>query len=334
AERVDAFSGRTGRKFYLIAESDLNDARLIRPREQGGCGLHGQWSDDFHHCVHTLLTGETDGYYVDFGKTEQLAKALREGFVYSGQYSEYRKRNHGNSSADRPARQFVVFSQNHDQTGNRMLGERLSVLLPYESLKLAAGIVLLSPFIPLLFMGEEYAEEAPFLYFISHNDPALVEAVRSGRKEEFSRFIWNAAPPDPQSAGTFMRSKITWEKRNSGKNRTILNLYRQLIALRKGIPCLSNLSSRDLDVSFSEEDRTLIMRRWRGDDHALLIFNFGKEDVVMKPDLQEGEWKKTIDSSDTAWAGPGSALPDRTRQGDYLTVRSRSFVMYQMEGAK
>lgn len=141
----------------------MNDVRVIRPREWGGYGIDAQWCDDFHHSLHTLITGEKKGYYVDFGRTEHLVKALREGFVYSWQYSTYRKRRHGSSSKEMPAHQFVVFSQNHDQVGNRMLGERLSTYVSFEALKLAAGVVLLSPYIPLLFMGEEYGEESPFL---------------------------------------------------------------------------------------------------------------------------------------------------------------------------
>jgi maltooligosyltrehalose trehalohydrolase len=139
AESVEELSSKEGRRFYLIAESDLNDSRVIRPRESGGFGLDAQWCDDYHHCIHTLLTGEKDGYYIDFGTIDHLMKSAQEGYVYSGDYSEYRKRNHGNSSQDRPADQFIVFSQNHDQTGNRILGERLTHLVSFESLKLAAG---------------------------------------------------------------------------------------------------------------------------------------------------------------------------------------------------
>jgi len=332
AERVDEFSVRSGRTFSLIAESDLNDARVIRPREQGGYGLHGQWCDDFHHCIHTLLTGEQDGYYIDFGKMEQLAMSLREGFTYSGQYSQYRKRNQGNSSSDRPAGQFAVFSQNHDQVGNRMLGERLSGMLPFESLKLAAGIVLLSPFIPLLFMGEEYGEDTPFYYFISHADQGLIDAVRNGRREEFSRFVWKGEPPDPQSADTFMMSKIRWDKRESGKNRTMLELYRQLIRLRKDTPCLSRLSKKDLDVHYSEEDRTLVLNRWNGESRAFIIFNFNSADIRINAGLPAGEWKKVIDSSDAAWAGPGSTLPDSMNNENNITVRAHSFALFLKEG--
>ncbi|HBH61993.1 MAG TPA: malto-oligosyltrehalose trehalohydrolase [Nitrospiraceae bacterium] len=332
SERVDAFSANRGRTFYLIAESDLNDARAIRPREHGGYGLHGQWSDDFHHCIHTLLTGETDGYYIDFGEMEHLARALREGFTYSGQYSAYRKRNQGNSSLDRPAGQFAVFSQNHDQVGNRMRGERLSVILSFESLKLAAGIVLFSPFIPLLFMGEEYGEDSPFCYFISHTDPALVEAVRKGRRDEFNLFAWQGEPPDPQSADTFMMSRIHWDKRGQGKYRTMRELYRYLIRLRRETPCLSHLSKEDLHVHCSEGDRTLTMERGNGESQAFIIFNFNSADVLHNAGLPPGAWKRIIDSSDASWEGPGSTLPDRTKNGHAITVRAQSFALFLKEG--
>ncbi|MEJ2051114.1 MAG: malto-oligosyltrehalose trehalohydrolase, partial [Calditrichota bacterium] len=181
-ESVEALSGELGRPLYLLPESDLNDTRLIRPRDEGGFQLHAQWSDDFHHAVHTLLTGENDGYYRDFGTMEDLVRALSDGFVYDWRYSKFRRRHHGSSSVDRPAYQFIVCTQNHDQVGNRMLGERLAELVSFESLKLSAGILLCSPCLPLLFMGQEYGEEAPFLYFVSHSDPDLIQAVREGRE--------------------------------------------------------------------------------------------------------------------------------------------------------
>ncbi|MBD3290350.1 malto-oligosyltrehalose trehalohydrolase, partial [candidate division KSB1 bacterium] len=190
AERVQQFSHDNLRKHYLIAESDLNNSTVISPREMGGYGLDAQWADDFHHSVHTLLTGEEAGYYQDFGETGHLIKALENAVVYTGQYSEYRKRSHGNSYRDQHASQFVVAIQNHDQVGNRMMGERLSHLISFEGLKLAAGVLLLSPYIPLIFMGEEYGESSPFLYFVSHGDPNLIKAVREGRKSEFKSFRW------------------------------------------------------------------------------------------------------------------------------------------------
>src|SRR5262249_26622113 len=163
------------RRVYLIAESALNDTRIIRSTELGGYGLDAQWNDDFHHALHTLLTKERYGYYVDFGDFQHMAQAFSEGFVYSGHYSVTRRRRHGNSSRGIPAAKFVVFAQNHDQIGNRMMGERLGQLASFEATKLAAAAVLLSPFLPLLFMGDEYSETAPFQYFVDHSDPALIE---------------------------------------------------------------------------------------------------------------------------------------------------------------
>ena len=205
---LQARAEHMNRRIYAIAESALNDTRIIRSRELGGYGLDAQWNDDFHHALRVLLTDDRGGYYQDFGELGHLAKAFREGFVYAGDYSAYRRRRHGHSSRHMPAQQFVVFAQNHDQVGNRMFGERLSQLVSLEALKLAASAVLLSPFIPLLFMGEEYGEVAPFQYFISHLDPQLVDAVRRGRREEFAAFAWQGEPPDPQDIATFQRAKL------------------------------------------------------------------------------------------------------------------------------
>ncbi|MGE5301362.1 MAG: malto-oligosyltrehalose trehalohydrolase [Acidobacteriota bacterium] len=334
AERAERFSASHGRKFYLIAESDLNDARVIRPRQAGGFGIDAQWNDDFHHCIHTLLTGEKDGYYGDFGTTGDLAKSLREGFVYSGQYSGYRKRNHGSPSKDRPADQFVVFSQNHDQVGNRMLGERLTAVVSFESLKLAAGAVLLSPYIPLLFMGEEYGEDAPFLYFVSHSDQALVEAVRKGRKEEFSTFEWKGEFPDPQGRETFLRSKIDWTKREKGGHAVLLRFYRELIQLRRESPALSHLDKESMEVYETGADNCLFMRRWKKEDQIFVLFHFGEGDAEVEIAPGGGRWRKTFDSADTVWGGPGSLLSE-SFDGETKTalhVRGRSFGLYRKGG--
>src|SRR5581483_1672738 len=249
SERVENLSKELGRNLYLIAESDADDVRTIRSKEQGGLGMNAQWCDDFHHCVHTLLTKETSGYYEDYGRFDQMVKALREGFVYSWEYSPHRKKRYGSSSVDEDGKKFVVFLQNHDQIGNRMLGERLSNLVSFEELKLAVGTMLLSPYIPLLFMGEEYGETAPFLYFVSHSDADLIRGVREGRKNEFKSFAWQGEPPDPQSEDTFNRSKLHWERRNDGNHRILLDLYRQLIALRKSVPALRSTNKKNSEVT-------------------------------------------------------------------------------------
>ncbi len=328
AERVEAFSRRIGRKFFLIAESDLNDPRAIRPRGLGGFGLDAQWCDDFHHSLHTLLTGEDQGYYADFGRIEHLVKSIREGFVYSGQYSKYRKRSHGSSSKDRPAEQFVVFCQNHDQVGNRMLGERLSSLVSFEALKLAAGVVILSPYITLIFMGEEYGEEAPFLYFVSHSDKSLIEAVRKGRREEFKAFSWKVEPPDPQSVDTFLRCKINWKKKQEGRHEILLNFYKSLIKLRKAVPALSNPDKDCLDVFGLEEEKVIFMRRWGADSHVFCLFNFSKADVKFKIPVVQGRYGRILDSSDKTWCGLGTLAPENVAPGEEITIRGHSFIVY------
>lgn len=331
AERVKDFSLKERKNFYLIAESDLNDSRIIRPQELGGYGIDAQWCDDFHHCLHTLLTGDREGYYIDFNKVEHIVKSIREGFVYSGEYSEYRKRNHGNSSKDRSASQFVVFSQNHDQIGNRALGERLANLVSFESLKLAAGTVLFSPYIPLLFMGEEYGEDTPFLYFVSHSDTNLIEAVRKGRKEEFRSFNWKGEPPDPQSEQTFLKSKIKWEKRETGHHKVLLDFYTYIIKMRKEIPALSNLKRDCLDVFGFENPKVFFLRRWEKDNHVLCIFNFNESDVNVTYPFPDGKWIKLLDSADVSWQGPGSLLPQYFDRKDDVLLRGRSFAVYIME---
>ncbi|TVM00074.1 MAG: malto-oligosyltrehalose trehalohydrolase [Candidatus Brocadia sp. WS118] len=328
SERVEAFSQKMGRKYDLIAESDLNDSRVVISRESGGYGIDGVWCDDFHHSLHTLLTGENRGYYLDFGKVSHMAKSTKEGFVYSGEYSEFRKKSHGNSSKDIPAKQMVVFSQNHDQIGNRMLGERLSALVSFEALKLAAGTVLLSPYIPLLFMGEEYGEDAPFLYFTNHSDPDLVEAVRQGRKREFAEFEWLGEPPDPQSTETFLKSKIHWKKRKQGHYKVLLDFYKHLMRLRKTIPALSNLDKRNLFVEAIEGQRMLFVIRWKDSSQIMIVINFNYTDVTCIPPLSGEVWNKAIDSSEQIWSGPGSVLASELVPGTEITMRGRSIALY------
>lgn len=328
SERVEEFSQKKGRKFYLIAESDLNDSRVVIPRQYGGHGIDGVWCDDFHHSLHTLLTGENRGYYLDFGRIAHMVKSLKEGFVYSGEYSQFREKYYGNSSKDIPAKQMIVFSQNHDQTGNRMLGERLSALVSFEAMKLAAGAVLLSPYIPLLFMGEEYGEDAPFLYFVSHCDPALIEAVRQGRKREFSEFKWQGEPPDPQNRETFLKSKIDWQKRNEGNHKILLTFYKHLITLRKITPALSTLDKESLHADSLEKEKAVLVRRWKASNHVFLIFNFNRADVKITPPISEERWRKELDSSEKTWNGPGSLLKYELTPGDETIMRGQSFVLY------
>jgi len=298
------------RRIYLIAESALNDTRIIRPRELGGFNLDAQWNDDFHHSLHTALTEERSGYYRDYNGLEDLAKALQKGYVYTGQYSAYRQRTHGNSSRNVPAGQLVVFAQNHDQVGNRIMGDRLTGMLSFEKQKLAAGLVLLSPFIPLIFMGEEYGETAPFLYFVSHTDQDLVEAVRKGRQREFAAFDWQADPPDPQDEQTFLRSKLNWSLRQEDRHRTLYDFHRELLGLRTRIPALANLSKKNMTVSCDPQQNLLLVRRRFDDQEVGLVFNFNDGTAQIRMHLPAGRWRKTIDSAESRWMGPGSGAPD------------------------
>ncbi|MEJ2007026.1 MAG: malto-oligosyltrehalose trehalohydrolase [Acidobacteriota bacterium] len=318
------------RKILVIAESDRNDSRIIRSREAGGYGLDGQWSDDFHHALHTLLTSERNGYYRDFGKVGHLAKAYREGFVYSGQYSAFRKRRHGNSSADLPPGRFVVFAQNHDQVGNRMLGERLSQLVSFEALKLAAGVVLLSPFVPLIFMGEEYGESAAFKYFVSHSDPELIHAVREGRQEEFAAFDWEGQIPDPQDARTFESCKLDHDLRGDGDHLALYNFVRELIRLRKELPALARNHKEEMEAIAFDRERLLWVRRWRGDHQAVIIFNFGGEAASALLPFPKARFRKVLESADQRWHGGGSESPELLEAdgNDPLLIAPSSLVLF------
>jgi maltooligosyltrehalose trehalohydrolase len=329
AEQTAEFSARQGRKFLLIAESDCNDPRVVTPKKMGGFGLDAQWLDDFHHSLLTLLTEERNGYYSDYGQVAHYVKALREGFVYSGEFSKHRGRRHGESSADRPGGQFVIFSRNHDQIGNRMLGERLSKLVSFDALKLAAGATLLSPFIPLLFMGEEYAEEAPFLYFVSHGDSDLVRAVREGRKAEFKAFQWAGEPPDPQAAETFLQSKLNWERRNHGCGRVMRDFHRELLRLRREIPALAALDKNNLEVNGWEKPRLVHLRRWIAGNQVFCVMNFDRQDAAFIAAPPPGVWKKLLDSANEEWDGPGALLPEFIERDASLTINGLSFALYE-----
>jgi len=309
------------RRIYLIAESGLNDSRIIRSIELGGMGLDAQWNDDFHHALRTLLTGDRKGYYEDFGRFSQLTKAYQEGYVYSGQYSNYRRRRFGNSARTQPRHQFVVFAQNHDQVGNRMRGERLGEHVTFEALKLAAAAVLLSPFVPLLFMGEEYGETAPFQYFVSHTDPDLIEAVRQGRKREFRSFAWEGEQPDPQAEGTFQRCKLNADLQAAGKHRALLEFYKELIRLRKTHAALALLSHDTLEVCAGSQPSVLLIRRRFEDDRVCLVLHLNESAVNAKLEILEGTWAKILDSSDTRWNGPGTLIPAQIESSGEISLR-------------
>ena len=260
-----------GRKIYAIAESDLNDPRVITPKSELGLGFDSQWADDFHHSLHTLLTGEQDGYYEGFPpKTSNLARVLTTGFLYTGQHSTYRGRKYGREPKTKDGTQFVISMQNHDQIGNRAMGERLAALVSPEKVRLAAAATILAPFVPMLFMGEEYGETAPFQYFTSHSDEALIEAVRHGRREEFDDFVWAGDPPDPHDEVTFRRSKLNWSLLEREEHAAMREFYRALLALRRNTPALRNLDLAAVEAQADDERRLLFVRR----AGVLLAFNF------------------------------------------------------------
>lgn len=332
AQRVRDLSIRSGKRLFLTAESNLNDPAIVTSAEAGGLGLDAQWCDDFHHSLHALLTRERDGYYQDFGRLGDLAATLREGFAYSGRYSRYRGRSYGASARGIPAERFIVCTQNHDQIGNRPLGERLSRLVSFEALKLAAGVLLLSPYIPLLFMGEEYGEEAPFLYFVDHSDPALLEAVRTGRRAEFEALGLAGEPPDPAGVEAFLASKLRWERRELGRHRLLLGLYRRLLGLRRELTCLAVPDNGNLEAFALEGDGILFLRRWRDGEQVVCIGNFSRRDRRIRSLPVAGEWARLIDSADAAWGGPGTRLPEMTRGSEPLLIRGESFALFLGKG--
>lgn len=260
------------RDAWLIAESDLNDPRVINSPGIGGHGLDAQWNDDFHHSLHTLLTDARNGYFADFGRIEDLRKAIAEGFVYDGRRSVYRQRRHGAPSVSNPGRQFVVFNQNHDQIANADAGRRSSELLTPEQLKLAAVILICAPGLPMLFMGEEFGASAPFNYFTSFTDPALANAVSEGRRREYGSFFKDRAFPDPQASETFAGAQIDWSETALSPHRELLALNRALISLRKENRCLSNCRKDLTEIRFSEGERWMVVRRGGSSGRGALVF--------------------------------------------------------------
>jgi maltooligosyltrehalose trehalohydrolase len=263
AAETRTLAAELGRPLWLIAESDLNDPRLLWSREAGGYGLDAQWSDDFHHALHAVLTGERTGYYADFGRVADVARALRHGYVYGGRRSEHRNRRHGRPATGLEGHRFLGYLQNHDQVGNRATGDRIDVAAGHALQKVGAALVLTAPFVPMLFQGEEWAASSPFQYFTDHSDPELGRAVREGRRGEFESFGWDPAEiPDPQAPGTWLRSRLRWEERESPPHSEMERWYRSLIDLRTRYPELRD--GRLVETVHADEDaRSLWLRRGR-----------------------------------------------------------------------
>ena len=328
-QAVHRLGSTLNRPFYVIAESDLNDVRVVRPADSGGlgcdAGCDAAWSDNFHHALHTLLTGERAGYYQDFGSAAQFATAWSEGFIYSGQYSPFRRRRHGNCARGTPGWGFVVCAQNHDQIGNRARGDRLSAILDFDSLKLAAACVLLSPFLPLLFMREEYGETAPFPYFTSHAGTALIEAVRLGRREEFASFAWEQDVPDPQEEATFLRARLTPDDMWTPCQGRLREFYRELLWLRRSHPALSHLVMEQCHAVALDEQTILVRRRHEADEVAIVLY-FGSAAAEVIVPLPAGDWSKRLDSAEPQ--SVGQTIRVASSDDIRMTLPRRSVLLY------
>ncbi|WP_276088042.1 malto-oligosyltrehalose trehalohydrolase [Pedobacter sp. JY14-1] len=307
-QHTDLLMEQTGRRHYLIAECDLNDPRYIEDTRRNGLGMDAQWTDEFHHALRVTAGEERRGYYADFSGIAHLAKSYRDAYVYTGQFSEERGQYFGRPLADHEGQQFVVFSQNHDQVGNRMMGERTGTLVSFEMQKLLAAAVLFSPYLPMLFMGEEWGETNPFQYFIDHEDAELVELVRKGRKEEFAAMHAAGEAPDPKAEQTFLQCKLNWSLPVTGRHERMLAYYRHLIALRKQNQVLRAGERTALRCfTFDAQHCLMLERRMTGSNELVLcLMNFsGQPQQLALPDHVISP-TKIVDSADPEWLGPGS----------------------------
>jgi maltooligosyltrehalose trehalohydrolase len=326
-QAVNVLMDETCHKHYLIAECDLNDTRFITPPEEHGYGMDAQWIDEFHHALRVTTGQKQQGYYADFNGLAHLAKSYKDAYVYTGQYSPHRQKSFGVSTEQFSPSRFVVFSQNHDQTGNRMLGERTSKLVSFEMQKLMAGAVIMSPYIPLLFMGEEWSEPNPFQYFVDPGDPQLAEAIRKGRKEEFKSFQQHEEAPDPVDEETFMHSKLQWNLLKEEPHSTMFKYYQALISLRKKVPVLRHPDRRNLEVTCDEEHQILVIHRWNQEQHVICMMNFSKTGYQATLPGHKKQWKNILDSASPDWNGP-LASPTIITVNETVTVQPESILIY------
>jgi maltooligosyltrehalose trehalohydrolase len=326
-EEVDLLKKATGKNFNLIVELDLNDHKYINPVSEQGYGMDAQWIDEFHHALRVTAGEPAIGYYADFSGIAHLEKAYRDAYVYDGFYSETRKRTFGGSAKGNAGQQFIVFSQNHDQVGNRMLGERTSTLVSFEMQKLLAAAVLCSPFLPMLFMGEEWAETNPFLFFTSHGDAELIEAVRKGRKDEFKDFHGEGESPDPQAESTFTKSKLSWDLQYKEGHQQLHSYYKTMIGLRKQYAALQNNDREQMMVSADEKTNCLTLIRWEQEQQVLCLMNFSSKVQSMKIPADKPYWKKILDSADPCWNGPAAA-PLSVDALKSVTIQPQSILIY------
>ncbi|MCC8407552.1 malto-oligosyltrehalose trehalohydrolase [Mucilaginibacter sp. UR6-1] len=324
-QHVNRLIAETGRQHHLIAELDLNDPVYINTLEEHGYGIDGQWIDEFHHALRVTAGEPQTGYYSDFNGIEHLAKAYRDAYVYDGIYSPHRQKVFGVKAEKNTGNQFVVFSQNHDQVGNRMLGERTSTLVSFEMQKLMAAAVMVSPYMPMLFMGEEWGETNPFQYFISHTDKELVEAVRKGRREEFKAFHAEGETPDPQAEETFNRSKLQWDLLFQSKHQTMFAFYKELIKVRKQHPALKYLNRSDLNVDYNKEKNTLLLQRRHGDEKVCCAMNFSDQQQNIA--LPAGpQWVQLLNSANQQWGGNASEVTPGVVEPESIIIYINHYV--------
>ncbi|MPZ74673.1 MAG: malto-oligosyltrehalose trehalohydrolase [Nitriliruptorales bacterium] len=327
SEAVAALSVRQGRPLALVAESDRNDPQTIRRREVGGMGLDAQWADDLHHALHTAVTGEHDGYYVDYGGLIDVAGAYQRGFVYDGHYSVHRRRTVGAPLHDVPGYRLVTSIQNHDQVGNRAVGDRLTTLVAPELVEVAIVLLCASPTTPMLFMGEEYGETNPFQYFTSHPEQDVADAVRAGRREEFAAFAaFSGGPvPDPQDPATMERSRLDWSRADTPPGRARQDLWRRLLQLRRDVPALRN-GRRDLvEVLAVDDERLALLRRDEDGSGVLVVANLSDQDWHLA--LPDARWRLLLD---TGRSHDAAAEPE----GEHETcVHGRSASLWSMDTA-
>ena len=313
AQAVAAWERETGRPMVLIAENDLNNANALRSPDNGGWGLRAQWNDDFHHALHRLLTGESSGYYMDYGRVADLAETYGHGFAYRGRYSEYRKVSHGSDTDGLSGQNFVVYAQNHDQVGNRARGDRLLALAGPESARLALAATLLAPMVPMLFMGEEWGETNPFAYFVDFHDPKLGRAVRRARNKELKAFGLRGTAPNPTDETTFATCKLNWNAPAAQGGAAMLRYTAKLLELRRTVPAFAKPDMKAVEVSFSESGQWLAILRKHQSGDALLLLHFGQvRRTLPRPEFLSGAtrmWEKALDSADTTWGGPGMEAP-------------------------
>lgn len=325
---VSQLCDHTSRSHQLIVELDLNDPKYINEQHYGGYGMDAQWVDEFHHALRVTAGQEQNGYYADFNGINQLAKSYEDAYVYDGQYSPHREKKFGAKAVKNEGKQFVVFSQNHDQVGNRMLGERTSELVSFEMCKLLAAAVFCSPFLPLVFMGEEYGETNRFQFFTSHSDKELIKAVREGRKAEFAAFHSGTETPDPQSDETFLTSKLDWNKLNEQPHSYMLRYYKALISLRKEHQSLFMLNRKNVKATSLVDQNCLVLERWHDEERLICLMNFSGQEQTLA--LENGyQYRNIFNSSSTAWGGSTEVgvVPVQNK----VTILSESILIFLCE---